>query len=84
MPAYNAANFITESIQSIQNQTYSNWELRIIDDRSTDGTIQIIETYAALDARIKPVYLPTNQGAGVVRNIGIKASEGKYISFFGC
>ena len=81
MPAYNAAAFIAESIRSVQQQTFKNWELLVIDDASQDGTSEIVETLRAEDSRIKLHVLPTNQGAGFSRNIGIKAATGKYISF---
>lgn len=81
MPAYNAAGFIADSIRSVQQQTYSNWELLVIDDASHDGTTQIVEEFMDGDERIKIHVLPTNQGAGFARNIGIKAATGDFISF---
>ena len=81
MPAHNVCAFIAESIRSIQAQTYPHWELLIIDDASGDNTFEIAQRFQKMDPRIKPVKLPTNQGAGFARNIGIKASEGAYISF---
>lgn len=81
MPSYNAAGFIADSIASVQQQTYTNWELLVIDDASKDGTIEIVEGLMSGDSRISLHELPTNQGAGFARNIGIKASKGSYISF---
>lgn len=81
MPAYNSAKFIEESITSVKDQTYSHWELLIIDDASQDSTLKIIRDHAVGDERIRIHPLPTNQGAGFARNIGIKASRGDYISF---
>lgn len=81
MPAFNAADFIAESINSVQNQTYDNWELLIIDDGSTDETATVVDQFQMLDSRIRNIPLPVNQGAGFARNIGIKASEGEFISF---
>ena len=81
MPAYNAAGFIAESIRSVQQQTYSRWELLVIDDASTDETSGIVQGLAINDERIKLHVLPTNQGAGFARNIGIKAATGDFISF---
>lgn len=81
MPAYNAADYIAESISSVIGQTYSNWELIIIDDASQDDTIHIVEEHARQEKRIKLHPLPTNQGAGFARNIGIKASKGDFICF---
>lgn len=81
MPAYNAAEFISESIVSVQNQTYRNWELLIVDDGSTDTTAILVDQFHRTDPRIRSIPLPVNQGAGFARNIGIKASEGEFISF---
>lgn len=81
MPAYNAGEYIEESIHSVQQQTHSNWELLVIDDASTDGTAATVEKYTLEDSRIKLHQLPANQGAGFARNIGIKASKGDFVSF---
>lgn len=81
MPAYNASGYIAESIRSVQQQSFEDWELLVIDDASKDGTSEIVEALRAEDSRIKLHVLPTNQGAGFSRNIGIKAATGDYISF---
>ena len=81
MPAYNAVKFISESIVSVQQQTFSNWELIIIDDASTDTTLAVVEEYCSYQKRIRSIALPTNQGAGFARNVGIKAAEGDFIAF---
>lgn len=81
MPAYNAADYISESISSVIEQTYDNWELLVIDDASQDKTVLIVEDWAQQDNRIRLHPLPTNQGAGFARNIGIKASKGGFICF---
>jgi glycosyltransferase involved in cell wall biosynthesis len=80
-PSFNAADFIAETIESVQNQTYINWEMIIIDDCSTDETIKIIEQFATNDNRIKLHKLKTNSGTAKARNIGIDAAAGKYIAF---
>ncbi len=73
MPAYNSADFISESIQSVLQQTHQNWELLIIDDASNDNTVSIIKEFETLDPRIRLFQNDTNLGAGVTRNLGIKA-----------
>lgn len=81
-PAYNAEKTINETIQSVLNQTYNNWELLIIDDCSTDKTKEIIHNYTSVDKRIK--YFKTDKPSGgpsIPRNIGIKNSNGRYIAF---
>ena len=80
-PTYNSEKFISASIQSVQNQTYSNWELIIIDDCSSDKTLEIINNALQLDSRIKLYSLDKNEGTGAARNIGVANSKGSYISF---
>lgn len=81
MPAYNASRFISESIDSVREQTFGDWELLVIDDASKDETDHLVRKFIQQDPRIKLHSLPVNQGAAFARNIGIKASEGDYISF---
>ena len=81
MPSYNAAAFIAQSIDSVLQQSYSNWELLITDDRSSDNTIEIINQYVAKDDRIKLFIQPQNGGAGKARNNSIAQANGDYIAF---
>lgn len=80
-PAYNASRFIGETIHSVQRQTYTNWELIIINDSSNDGTAQVVERFMRQDKRIKLIVLPRNVGAAKARNIGIKQAAGEFIAF---
>ncbi|WP_272582097.1 MULTISPECIES: glycosyltransferase family 2 protein [unclassified Providencia] len=79
MPCYNAEQYIKESINSVINQTYNNFELIIVDDLSTDRSIDIIKSFN--DDRIKLIQLTQNGGAGVARNAGIEAARGRFIAF---
>ncbi len=79
MPCHNAEKFIAKAILSIQNQTYNNWELLIVDDASTDKTVQIVNSFS--DQRIQLFFLKENQGAGYARNFATQKSTGKYIAF---
>jgi glycosyltransferase involved in cell wall biosynthesis len=80
MPAYNTEKFIGESIQSVIDQTYANWELLVVDDGSTDKTADVIRSYAARDSRVK--YLSQNNGGpGKARNTAIAESNGTLIAF---
>ena len=79
--SYNSAQFIAETIESIIAQTYTNWELLICDDASTDNTVDIIRHYALSDSRIRLYVLQRNSGAGVSRNKAISESKGDYIAF---
>lgn len=80
MPTYNCENFIKNSIKSVMDQTYENWELIIIDDCSTDKTVKIIEEYL-FDKRIKFSENYKNSGAAITRNRAIKKASGKWIAF---
>lgn len=80
-PSYNCADYISETIESIQSQTYGNWELLITDDCSTDNSREVIERYALSDPRIKLMKLPENSGAGVARNNSIREAKGRFIAF---
>lgn len=80
-PTYNAELFIEQTIASVRAQTYTNWEMIIVDDASTDKTTTIIQKYAAEDSRIKYHILKTNSGAAIARNTAIKKATGMYIAF---
>lgn len=79
-PTYNSSRYISETIKSIQAQTYSNWELLITDDCSSDNTVEIIRQFMRDDSRIKLFQLEVNSGAGAARNRSIKESIGRYIA----
>ena len=82
MPTYNAAKYLRGSIESILNQTYSNWELLISDDASTNPeTKEILEYYQKKDSRIKVFFLPRNLGPACTRNNSIAKAKGRYIAF---
>ena len=80
MSAYNSEKFLEESLESIVQQTFSDFELIIFDDASTDATREIITSYAAKDNRITPVFNRQNSGLTVNLNRGIKMSKGAYIA----
>jgi glycosyltransferase involved in cell wall biosynthesis len=80
IPTYNRASLIALSIESVLNQTFSNWELIVVDDGSSDNTKEIVDNYCQKDARIKYVY-QENAERCVARNNGILHSKGEYICF---
>jgi len=80
-PTYNSYLYIEETIHSILNQTYKNWELLITDDCSTDGTWELLLKYQKQDDRIKIFRLEKNLGPGVARNNSIKHARGRFIAF---
>ena len=79
MPSYNTAKYISNSVKSIQAQTYSNWELIIVDDCSTDNSIEVIKSFN--DPRIKLYKNKRNRGAAISRNHALKVAKGKWIAF---
>lgn len=81
MPAYNCADFIGESIKSVLNQTYSNFELIIVDDCSTDDTLSVIKQYLAKDKRIRLFKLRKNCGGAIARNTAVDKAKGVYLAF---
>ena len=79
MPSYNTASYIKESIQSVLNQTYTNWELIIVDDCSTDETEEVLATIT--DSRIKYFKNKENSGAAISRNKALREARGQWIAF---
>lgn len=80
VPVYNAENFIAETVRSVIDQSYKNWELWLVDDGSTDCSAQVIDSFVKTDARIKYIY-KENGGQASARNLGIENSSGQYIAF---
>ena len=80
-PVYNAHNNLEESIHSVIKQSYTNWELILVDDASSDGSLEIIKKYANLDNRIKYLHHSKNKGAALSRNNGLKHSRGRFITY---
>jgi len=82
IPMYNAEKYIAETIESVVNQTYKNWELIVVDDCSTDSGRDIVREYIKKDKRIKLIESETNFGGPArPRNIGIDNAKGEYIAF---
>lgn len=79
MPAYNAGQYIEESIQSVLDQTYHFWELIIVEDCSTDNTEDVIKCFT--DDRIRLLKNEKNSGAAVSRNYALREAKGKWIAF---
>lgn len=81
MPAYNAQNYIAMAIESVIKQTYTDWELIIVDDRSTDATGKICDSFSQIDERIIVFHLAENCGISKSKNFALNHSQGDYISF---
>lgn len=80
-PTYNCGQFIGETIESVQKQTYKNWEMIIVDDCSTDNTKEIVEEYIKKDGRIQYYCLEQNSGAAVARTRAMQIADGEYMAF---
>lgn len=82
MPAYNAEKYIYESINSVVEQTFKNWELIVVDDRSCDGTRDILEEFSLKDSRIKPIFKESNGGKpSIAKNCAYDVISGDFIAF---
>lgn len=81
IPVYNASKYIKYTIESINRQTYKNYEAIFIDDFSTDDSLEIIKEYQKSNNRIKIIKLKRHRGASIARNIGMRKAQGRYLSF---
>ncbi|EPZ9215620.1 glycosyltransferase family 2 protein [Clostridium perfringens] len=80
MPSYNTAKYISETIESVQSQTYPFWELIIVDDCSTDNTDEVVKPYL-LDDRIRYLKNDSNSGAAISRNRALREARGRWVAF---
>ncbi len=80
-PLYNSASFIASTINSVIAQTAISWEIIIVDDCSSDNSIEVIQPFIDRDTRIKFIKLEENSGAAVARNTAIEAATGRFIAF---
>ena len=81
MPCYNMASYISDSIKSVIAQTYPHWELLIVDDASTDDTVNIIESYSQSETRIRFAIKKQNSGIADTRNQCIQMAQGRFLAF---
>jgi len=83
MPSYNTRKYIIDSIRSVQSQTYTKWELIIVDDCSADGTLEMIEEYIEKtnEKRIRLLSNEKNSGAAISRNYALREAQGRWIAF---
>ena len=80
IPNYNKSQYLEECINSVVSQTFKNWKLYIVDDFSTDNSLQVIEKYNTLN-NINIIKLKKNKGPAFCRNLGVRISSSPYISF---
>lgn len=81
IPIFNLENYLPNCIDSIVKQTYKNIEIILVDDGSTDGSINICRAYERQDKRVRVIKKKENEGAGMARNAGIDIAKGQYIMF---
>ncbi len=81
VPCYNVAPFVDRAMRSISNQTLRDIEIICVDDKSTDGTLNVLKMWARADLRVRVIENKKNQGVAVARNRGIDAARGEYIGF---
>lgn len=80
-PVYNSEDFLEDMLGSVLRQTFSDWELLVVDDCSKDDSLEIVKKYVRRDSRIKLIQLERNSGAAVARNSAIQAARGRFIAF---
>jgi len=81
MPVYNGEAFIAEAIASVHAQTYGNWQLFVVDDCSSDGSVREVQKWCDRDPRIKVLRTPGNAGSSAARNLGLSHCTGRYVAF---
>lgn len=81
MPLYQVAAYLSRAVASVEQQTFSNWELLLVDDASRDGTSALAASCAAQDDRIRLLTHAVNQGVSAARNTGLEAAQGEYVAF---
>ncbi|WP_293311981.1 glycosyltransferase family 2 protein, partial [Pedobacter sp. UBA5917] len=82
IPCYNAQNFLAATLTAFIDQSYGNIEIIVVDDCSSDKSIEILNSFSALDNRIKVLSSSQNIGAAAARNLAFQNSSGSYIVFF--
>ena len=80
-PVFNAEHVLSRTVASVQAQSLSDWEMILIEDGSSDGSLGVCEELAAQDPRIRLIRQPSNTGAASARNAGLRAVRGRYVAF---
>lgn len=82
MPTYNSAKFVSETIESVIHQSFSDWELIVVDDCSSDNTAELVLNFVDRDERIRLFTQRVNQGPALARNKALSVAKGRYIAYF--
>ncbi len=81
MPCYNVERFVAKTIESVVRQTYPRWELLVVDDASTDGSVGLIQDLCGLDYRVHIAQNATHSGVATARNQAIRMAQGRFLAF---
>lgn len=81
VPVYKAEKFLKDTIKTVEEQTYTKWELIFVNDCSPDNSVEIIKNEVKRNSKIKLIELEQNSGAAIARNTGINVAKGRYIAF---
>lgn len=84
MAVHNGAAFLTQSISSLQQQTFTDWELLVVDDASTDQSLQLLQEWEKREPRIRVWHLQKNKGMAYARNVALQYATGEIITFLDC
>jgi glycosyltransferase involved in cell wall biosynthesis len=84
MPVYNGARTIERAVKSVQNQTFSEWELLCTDDCSTDCSLELLSTFSTQDDRIRVLQARRNQGPAAARNLALRHARAKFVAYLDC
>lgn len=81
IPVFNVEKYLPECLESVFSQKFRDWEIILVDDKSSDGSGQLCDTYAARHDRVRAVHMPVNGGPGSARNEGLRHASGEYVFF---
>lgn len=81
IPSYNLGNYLPETLKSVIDQTFEDWECLVVENGSTDGSLSLLNEFCAADSRFIPVVFTQNQGVAAARNRGLELAEGEFILF---
>ena len=81
IPVYGVEKYLNKCIESVLSQTYTDFEVILVDDKSPDNCPAMCDAWADADARIRVIHKPQNEGLGYARNTGLEAAEGQYVLF---
>ena len=81
IPSYNLGNYLPETLKSVMDQSFEDWECLVVENGSTDGSLSLLNQFCAQDKRIIPVVFTENQGVAAARNRGLELAEGEFILF---